>query len=98
MIQFDFSVKSAIRDIFIQFQLAVGQSHFAVVTVENELFTWAVSMKFSSNSKYLFFFLLVTSSNRRLFVTQISDFFVSILEWDTCVSIFIESTFCPQTN
>ena len=74
MIQFDFSVKSAIRDIFIQFQLAVGQSHFAVVTVENELFTWAVSMKFSSNSKYLFFFLLVTSSNRRLFVTQISDF------------------------
>ena len=98
MIQFDFSVNSAIRDIFIQFQLAVGQSHFAVVTVENELFTWAVSMKFSSNSKYLFFFLLVTSSNRRLFVTQISDFFVSILEWDTCVSIFIESTFCPQTN
>ena len=76
MIQFDFSVNSAIRDIFIQFQLAVGQSHFAVVTVENELFTWAVSMKFSSNSKYLFFFfLLVTSSNRRLFVTQISDFF-----------------------
>ena len=74
MIQFDFSVNSAIRDIFIQFQLAVGQSHFAVVTVENELFTWAVSMKFSSNSKY-FFFLLVTSSNRRLFVTQISDFF-----------------------
>lgn len=99
MIQFDFSVNSAIRDIFIQFQLAVGQSHFAVVTVENELFTWAVSMKFSSNSKYLFFFfLLVTSSNRRLFVTQISDFFVSILEWDTRVSIFIESTFCPQTN
>ena len=100
MIQFDFSVNSAIRDIFIQFQLAVGQSHFAVVTVENELFTWAVSMKFSSNSKYLFFFfiLLVTSSNRRLFVTQISDFFVSILEWDTYVSIFIESTFCPQTN
>ena len=97
MIQFDFSVNSAIRDIFIQFQLAVGQSHFAVVTVENELFTWAVSMKFSSNSKYLFF-LLVTSSNRRLFVTQISDFFVSILEWDTRVSIFIESTFCPQTN
>ena len=98
MIQFDFSVNSAIRDIFIQFQLAVGQSHFAVVTVENELFTWAVSMKFSSNSKYFFFFLLVTSSDRRLFVTQISDFFVSILEWDTCVSIFIESTFCPQTN
>ena len=26
------------------FQLAVGQSHFAVVTVENELFTWAVSI------------------------------------------------------
>ncbi|XP_015767873.1 PREDICTED: serine/threonine-protein kinase Nek9-like [Acropora digitifera] len=25
-------------------QLAVGQSHFAVVTVENELFTWAVSI------------------------------------------------------
>ena len=88
MIQFDFSVNSAIRDIFTQFQLAVGQSHFAVVTVENELFTWAVSMKFSSNSKYLFFFLLVTSSNRRLFVTQISDFFVSILEWDTCEHLY----------
>ena len=27
------------------FQLAVGQSHFAVVTVEKELFTWAVSAK-----------------------------------------------------
>ena len=31
--------------IFFLFQLAVGQSHFAVVTVENELFTWAVSKK-----------------------------------------------------
>lgn len=30
--------------LFFSFQLAVGQSHFAVVTVENELFTWAVSI------------------------------------------------------
>ena len=57
VIQFDFSVNSAIRDIFIQFQLAVGQSHFAVVTVENELFTWAVSMTFLQIQNTFCFFI-----------------------------------------